>query len=101
MALTLDEGKDPIDGSETNAVRRQALELLDRTIDDMTDAELFGRAPDQFWFIDLCLDKLHRLPSEVDQVLTCREYTQIQAYHIVKRAQDMLQRAFREPRGHE
>src|SRR4051794_31746202 len=67
LRLTRDEGKDPIDGSELNAVRRTALERLRRTDDDLTDAEIFARqGNDGYWFVDLCLEKLHRLPIEVE-----------------------------------
>lgn len=92
LNLTLSDGIDPIDGSELNAVRTRALEILVRTEDEMTDLELFARAPDAFWYVDLCLEKLGRLPSEVDPLLGCREYTTIQAYHIVKKAMDEIAR---------
>ncbi len=92
LRLTLDEGRDPIDGSELNYVRRRAIEILGRTDDDLSDLELFARAPDAFWYVELCLEKLGRLPSEVDPLLGCREYTTIQAYHIVKKAMDEVAR---------
>ncbi len=70
--------------------------MLARTDDELTDAELFARQTDDYWFIDLCLEQLHRLPSEVEQTLLCREYTALQAYHIVKRAITDMQTIFRE-----
>ena len=72
-------------------MRDRALELLVQTDDDLTDAEIFAQQGDPFWYVDLCLEKLHRLPSEVDPLLLCREYTEIQAYHVVKRAMNELQ----------
>jgi hypothetical protein len=77
-------------------VRDRALALLARTDDDLTDAEIFAQQEDGFWYIDLCLDQLHRLPSEVDPLLLCREYTQLQAYNVVKRAMQELQQKFSE-----
>jgi hypothetical protein len=96
LRLTLDEGQDPIDGSELNAVRRHVLELLSRTEDDMSDVELMARAPDSFWYIDMCLERLHRLPSEIDPLIGCREYTTLQAYALVKRAQEDMMCAWYE-----
>lgn len=94
LQLTLDEGKDEEDGSEINAVRRRALELLGRTEDDLTDVEILARAPDELWFMDMCIEDLHRLPSEISPILTCRECTWLKARSIVKRAQSDLQRQF-------
>lgn len=82
------------DGDDNNAVRRVALELCDRGLDDLTDMELFGRLTDEGWYLDLCVDSLHRLPSEVDPILGCREYTVLQARSIVKQAQAQLMRQF-------
>jgi len=96
LRLTKDEGKNELDGSEVNAVRRRALELLTRSEDDLTDAELFASQTDDYWYIDLCISELHRLPSEVDPLIGCREYTQLQAYYLVRRAIDDMQRLFRE-----
>jgi len=75
-------------------VRRIAIELCGRTIDDLTDAELFGRLTDDGWYLDLCIDSLNRLPSEIDPILGCREYTLLQARAIVKQAQAELSRRF-------
>jgi len=94
--MTLDEGTDPEDGSPINAVQRQALALLDRTEDDMTDAELMGRASEEHWYMGLCMERFHRLPSEVDLVLGCREYTALRAHGVVARAIDDMQRKFRD-----
>jgi hypothetical protein len=94
LRLLPSDGLDEIDGSELNAVRRVALELCERTIDDLTDLELFGRLTDDGWYLDLCVDSLHRLPSEVDPILGCREYTLLQARSIVKQAQDQMSRRF-------
>ena len=97
MRLTRDEGRDPIDGSEMNAVRRAALESLDRADDDLTDREIFAQqADDSFWFIELCLETLHRLPIEIDPLLLCRHYTELQAYHIIKKVMTGLIRTFEE-----
>lgn len=88
--LTRDEGKDPEDDSEINAVRDRALELIARTDDDLTDVELFARqANDDWWWMEFTLESLHRLPSEVD--ILCREWTQIQAHSLIKQAMQSLQ----------
>ena len=71
-----------------------ALDLLDRTLDDLSDLELFARQTDEAWYQDLCLESLHRLPSEIDPILGCREYTALQARSIVKAAQAQLMRAW-------
>lgn len=95
LHLTTENGQDPIDGSELNAVRRRALELLERDDDDLTDAEVFAsEATDQFWFISLCVDQLHRLPSEVDPLLLCREYTLLQAHAVVRKAMSDMTKIF-------
>lgn len=63
---------------------------------------MFYRSTDDLWYLDLCIDQLHRLPSEVDQVLLCREYTLLHARAIVKDAQQRLAQLFRDatpPRG--
>lgn len=73
---------------------RCALALVDRDLDDLTDLELFSRLSDEGWYIDLCVDQLHRLPSEIDPVLGCREYTMLQARAIVRQAQAVLMRKF-------
>jgi hypothetical protein len=75
-------------------VRREALALLERTADDLSDMELFGRLTDDGWYIEICIEQLHRLPSEVDPILGCREYTTLQARSIVKQAQSNLMRRF-------
>lgn len=67
-------------------MRARALESLARTNNDLTDAELFASQTDEYWFVDLCMEQLHRLPSEINPIITCREYTKLQAYYIVKRA---------------
>jgi hypothetical protein len=77
-------------------VRRRVLELLARTEDDLTDAELFAQQSDEFWFVELCTSTLHRLPSEIELILTCREYTLLQAHSIVSRAIHDMQHQFRE-----
>lgn len=92
LRLLPSDGLDEIDGSEKNAVRRVALELLDRTIDDLTDLEVFSRQTDEAAFLDFCLEELRRLPSEVDPVLGMREWCGIQARGIVKQAQSQLMR---------
>lgn len=47
-----------------------------------------------FWYIDLCIQELHRLPAEITPLLTQRAYTELQAYNLVKRAMEELQRRF-------
>ena len=80
-------------------MRRKALELMDRTLDDLTNIELMARAPDALWYLDLCIDQLHRLPSEIDPILLCREYTELQARGIVKQAQERMSRVFQRTGG--
>lgn len=77
-----------------NAVRREALARMRRTTDDLTDAELFADQDDEFWFIDLAITALQRLPDELAPMLTCRGYTQLQAYFIVKSTIARLSHAF-------
>jgi hypothetical protein len=78
-----------------NAVRRTALEYLERDEDDLTDQEIFAQsATDEYWIVDLALSKLNRLPSELDAILLCREYTLLQAYHLVQKAMATLARNF-------
>jgi hypothetical protein len=78
-----------------NTVRSQALSLLGRDDDELTDRELFAQqADDDFWYVGLCLEQLHRLPSEVNATLLCREYTELQAYQLVKRAMEALASEF-------
>lgn len=80
-----------------NAVRRRALDLLARTDDDLTDVELFmQQATDDHWFVELCVSSLNRLPSEINPILTMREYGVLQAHSIIKRAIGDMQRAFRD-----
>jgi hypothetical protein len=70
---------------------------LARTDDDLTDAELFmQQATDDHWFVSLCIEDLHRLPSEINPILTMREYGVLQAHAIIKRAISDMQRAFRD-----
>jgi hypothetical protein len=71
-------------------VRRLALELLDRTLDDLSDLEVLSRQTDDGWYMDLCLESLHRLPSEIDPILGCREYTALQARAIAAQARAQL-----------
>lgn len=73
-------------------VRRTALALLNRTLDDLTDLELFSRQTDEGAFLDFCLEELRRLPSEVEPTLGMREWGMIQARGIVKQAQRQLMR---------
>ena len=84
--LTRNDGIDPIDGTEINAVRRLALAYLERTEADLSDAELFAQQSEDLWFADFCLDSLHRLPSEVEPILLCREYTLLSARGLVREA---------------
>ena len=73
---------------------RRALELVGRSDDDLTDVELLTKGSDDFWYITLCLDSLHRLPSEVDRILLCREYTALQAHAVVQKAMTDLARVW-------
>lgn len=76
-------------------MRRRALELIARTDDDLSDAELFmQQALDDYWYVELCLGTLHRLPSELDATLTMREYGVLQAHQVIKRAISEMQRQF-------
>jgi hypothetical protein len=93
-SLLPSDGTDAIDGSENNVTLRTALELAERGLDDLTDVEVVLRQTDDGWYADLCIDQLHRLPSEVDPILGCREYTALQARAIVKTAQAKLTRQF-------
>lgn len=80
-----------------NAVRREALNLLARTDDDLSDRELFAQqATDEYWYVDLALTQFHRLPSEMDRVLLCREYTVLQAHSVIQRAMTILREMFKE-----
>ena len=54
------------------------------------------QATDDHWYVDLCIESLHRLPSEINGILTMREYGTLQAHSIIKRAISDMQRAFRE-----
>jgi len=54
------------------------------------------QATDDQWYVSLCLEDLHRLPSEINDILTMREYTLLQAHAVVKRAISDMQRAFRD-----
>lgn len=67
-------------------VREKALELLGQTLDDLTDAEYLGMGTDEGWFLGLCLDTMHRLPSEVEATLTAREYELLKARALVQTA---------------
>lgn len=53
------------------------------------------QATDDHWFVSLCLEDLHRLPSEINPILTMREYGVLQAHSIIKRAISDQQRLFR------
>lgn len=79
-------------------MRREALRQAGRggDLDAMTDTELFAAQDPDFWYIDLCLETLHRLPIEVDALLLCRTYTELQAYQLIKNAMTRLTRAFQE-----
>lgn len=94
LRLTPSDGIDGIDGTENNAVRRLALELLDRTVDDLSDLEVFGRQTDEAAFMSFCIEELRRLPSEVEPIMGCREWTLIQARSVVRSAQNQLMRAW-------
>lgn len=91
LRLLPSDGTDE-DGDDNNAVRRVALQLCAREIDDLTDLELFSRVTDDGAFANFCIEELHRLPSEVD--MGCREWTLIQARSFVRQAQQQLIRQF-------
>jgi len=65
-------------------------------LDEMTDAEVFAAQDEQFWYVDMCVEKFHRLTVEVDALLTCRAYTELQAYQLIKSAMLKLTRSFQE-----
>ena len=67
-----------------------------RTDAERTDAELFAQQEEAFWYIDFCVEQLHRLPTEINPILTCRAYTELQAYSIVKQAMNRLIRDYQE-----
>ncbi len=78
-----------------NPVRTRALEIMARGDGDLTDAEILAQdANDDFWFISMAVETLQRLPSEVEPLLTCREYTTLQAHSIIRRAMGELTRRF-------
>lgn len=78
-----------------NPVRTRALEIMAREDDELSDAEILARdANDDFWFVSLCIEQFHRLPSEIEPLLTCREYTVLQAHSIVARAMGEITRRF-------
>ena len=54
------------------------------------------QATDDHWFVSLCLEDLHRLPSEINPILMMREYGVLQAYATIKRAISDMQRMFRD-----
>jgi hypothetical protein len=53
------------------------------------------QATDDHWYVSLCIEDLRRLPSEINPILTMREYTLLQAHSIIKRAIADMQKAFR------
>jgi hypothetical protein len=76
-------------------VRREALALIGRDEDDLTDQEVFARQADsEYWFSKLALDTFHTLPSELGQRLLMREYVQLQAVQLISRAMESLARTF-------
>lgn len=73
----------------------RALELAEREEGDLTDVEVLAQdATDDFWYVSLCVEQFHRLPSEVDPILTMREYTVLQAHSIIRKAMGQLTRQF-------
>lgn len=78
-----------------NPVRTLALELAERDEAELSDAEVLAQdADDQFWYVSLVTETLHRLPSEIDPILTMREYCTLQAHSIIRKAMTELQRRF-------
>lgn len=78
-------------------MRREALALLNREEDDLTDQEVFARQADSdYWFARLAMDTFGVLPSELGQRLLMREYVQLQAVQLVSRAMESLARAFQD-----
>lgn len=73
-------------------VQSYARELAYREVDNnrITEEVSLTSITVPYWFTDFCIEKLHRLPSEVEQYMTCREYTHLQAYYIVKGAYAVL-----------
>lgn len=94
--LTPEGESNPIDGYVDHPARQKALELLEQTLDDLTDAEYLGLGTDEGWWYSLCLDSLHRLPSEVEPALTAREYELLKARAVVQTAYAKLADAQRE-----
>lgn len=64
----------------------------------MSDVEVVLRQTDEGAFLGFCLDELRRLPSEVEPIMTMREWTLIQARGIVRQAQSELTRVFADAR---
>jgi hypothetical protein len=78
-----------------NPVRTRALELAQREESELSDAEVLAQdGTDDFWFVSLTIEQLHRLPSEIDPILTMREYGTLQAHSIIRKAMMELQRRF-------
>lgn len=94
--MTPEGEHNPVDGYADHPVRTKALELLGQTLDDLTDAEYLGMGTDEGWWLSLCLDTMHRLPSEVEPTLTAREYELLKARALVQTAYSKVLEEHRE-----
>lgn len=54
------------------------------------------QATDDYWYVEMCVESLNRLPSEINPILTMREYGVLQAHSTIKRAISDMQRAFQD-----
>lgn len=76
-----------MDGSHVNPIRDRALKELEKTPDDYTTLEDLQRATDDYWFTSVAIEKLHRLPEELEDIGMSSVCT-LRAYGIVKAAYD-------------
>lgn len=88
--MTPEEPPDPIDGDTDSPVRREALRLLGRPTEELSDAEHLMRQTDRYWWTSYCLERFGAPPDRIDLWLTCREHTELQAHAIVGDAYSRL-----------
>lgn len=91
--MTPTEPPDPIDGDTDSPVRREALRLIGRSADDLSDFEHLMRQTEAYWWLDYCLARFQRLPVEIEPRLTCRQFTHLQAHAVVSDAYARLAKA--------
>lgn len=60
---------------------------------DMSDLEHLQRTTDDYWFISVCIEKLHRLPSELEDI-GMSQVCLLRAYGIVSNAYDHVVRGY-------